>query len=76
MKKIKQSYTRRLIYKICQDTKEDMLSDSAEVLNPAELISTLEKKVLDISIATTASNTAYKMGTDTEKVLEERGKHP
>lgn len=74
--KIKQSYTRRLIYKICEDTQDDMLSESAEVLNPTELISALEKKVIDLNITTTSTNTVYKMGDKTEEVLKARAEHP
>ena len=53
-----------------------MISDSAEVLNPSELIGKLEKKVIDVSISATSSNEAYKMGDNTEEVLEARAKHP
>jgi replicative DNA helicase len=76
IEKIKQSYTRRMLYQIAIDTADFVKSDKAEVLNPAELVSFVETKISDLSVNTTSSDEVYKMGTDTEKVLEERAKTP
>ena len=74
--KIKQSYTRRMLLNIADNVKEFVLSDKAEVLNPTELINYIEQKITDLSVNTTTSDEVYKMGNDTEKVLEERAKNP
>lgn len=75
-KKVKQSYTRKLIYEICAETQQEMLSEKAQVLNPQELISSLEAKIIDLSVNNSASNEVYKMGDDTEKILRERAESP
>ena len=74
--KVKQSYTRRILYSICEDTKDFVLSDKSEVLNPTELIEKLESRVTDLSIASSNISDVYKMGTDTEAVLASRAEEP
>lgn len=76
VEKIKQSYTRKTLYQIAEDTMKFVLSDKSEVLNPAELVSHMETKLSDLAVNTTSSDEVYKMGTDTESVLAERAEHP
>lgn len=74
--KIKQSYTRKNIIKIAEESKLFALSEKAEVMNPSELIGHVEERLQSLSINTSTSNDVYKMGNDTERVLEERAKNP
>lgn len=74
--KIKQSYTRKSLFDISTDVREFVLSDKAEVLNPSELVSYAEQRITDLSSNATVDTAVYKMGTDTEQVLEERGSRP
>lgn len=76
IEKVKQSYTRRMLYGISEDVKTFVLSDKAEVLNPSELIGYAEKQLTDLSVNSTSSSEVYKMGDQTETVLAERGEHP
>lgn len=74
--KVKQSYTRRMLYNISTDVKDFVLDDEAETLNPQELIGYAERKVTDLSVNTSSNQEVYKMGDDTEKVLAERAETP
>lgn len=76
VEKIKQSYTRRMLYSIADNVSGFVKSDKAEVLNPSELISYVEEKLADLSVNSTTSNEVYKMGTTTDEVLKERAEHP
>jgi replicative DNA helicase len=76
VEKVKQSYTRRMLYRIASDLKEFVLSEKSEVLNPSELVSHVEQKINDLAVNTTSSDEVYKMGTDTEEVLNKRAEHP
>jgi replicative DNA helicase len=76
IEKLKQSYTRRTLYNVAKETMSFVLSDKAEILNPAELVSYIEEKIGDLAVNTTSSDEVYKMGTDTEAVLAERAEHP
>lgn len=76
MEKVKQSYTRRQLYQIGKEMQELVLSDKAEVMNPSELVGTVEGKLTDLSINNTQSEEVYKMGRDTEAVLNQRAETP
>lgn len=75
IEKIKQSYTRKILLNISENVKDFMLSDKAEVLNPSELISFAEQKIIDLSANTTSAE-VYKMGENTEEVLAKRAENP
>lgn len=74
--KLKQAYTRESLYKICEDTQEFLLSDKVEVLNPTEIIATLENKTIELTSNVSQTKDIYKMGTDTEEILELRAENP
>lgn len=74
--KVKQSYTRRMVYDICDTTKDFVLSERSEVLNPSEIISELESKITDLSVNSQSNNEVYKMGDDTEERLAQRAENP
>lgn len=74
--KVKQSYTRRMLYKITKEVQNFVISDGAAVLNPSELISYIETKINDLAINTTTSEEVYKMGDKTEEILAERAESP
>lgn len=76
IEKVKQSYTRRKLLNISDDLTKFIKSEKAEVLNPGELISFIEKKVNDLTVNISTSSEVYKMGDRTDEVLEERSKHP
>ena len=74
--KVKQSYTRRAVYDICEDTKSFVIGEQSEVLNPSEIIGELERKITDLSVSASDTTDVYKMGDETEEVLAERAEHP
>lgn len=74
--KVKQAYTRRMLYSICEDTQAFVLSDSSEVMNPSELIGEVEQRLSDLSVNTSNTSDVYKMGDDTESVLKQRAETP
>jgi replicative DNA helicase len=76
IEKVKQSYTRRMLMSISDNVKTFVLSDKAEVLNPSELISYVEKQITDLSVNATTTDEVYKMGDKTEEVLNQRAEHP
>jgi len=76
IEKIKQSYTRRMLFNISDKVKEFILSDKAEVLNPSELIDFASTKINDLAVNTATTEEVYKMGDATEEVLAQRAKTP
>lgn len=76
VEKVKQSYTRKLLYDIAEETKEFVLSEQAEVLNPSELMSFVETRITDANVDTQDMDEVYKMGDETEQILNERAETP
>ena len=74
--KLKQAYTRFMLCQICDDTKDFVLADKAEVLNPSEIIGQHENMVAELSNNVQQTKDIYKMGEDTEYVLEQRAENP
>lgn len=74
--KLKQAYTRFQLCQICDDTKDFVLTDKAEVLNPSEIIGQHENMVAELSNNVQQTKDIYKMGKDTEYVLEQRAENP
>lgn len=76
IEKLKQAYTRRMLYDIASDVTEFVLSSKAEVLNPSELIGYVEEKITNLSVNSTTTEEVYKMGDKTDEILKERAKTP
>lgn len=76
IQKIKQSYTRRSLINISENVKDFVISEKAEVLNPSEMITYVEQKINDLSIDTSSAKEVYKMGDNTEEVLNQRAENP
>ena len=74
--KIRQAHMRKMLYEICSETQSFVLSNASEVLNPTELLSNLETKVVDLSTKCTSSDDVYKMGDETDSVLAARAENP
>ena len=74
--KLKQAYTRFMLCQICDDTKDFVLTDTAEVSNPSEIIGQHENMVAELSNNVQQTKDIYKMGEDTEYVLEQRAENP
>lgn len=74
--KIKQSYTRKVLYEISEDMRQFVLSSKAEVLNPSELVAHAEQRITDLAVSASSSEEVYKMGDDTEQVLLDRAENP
>jgi replicative DNA helicase len=74
--KLKQAHMRRLILDACDTTIERVKSDSAERLNPTELLNILNEKVNNIEVYTSTKEEVYKMGNNTLEVLEKRIENP
>lgn len=76
IEKIKQSYTRKMLLDIADETKEFVMSDKAEVLNPSELMEFLEGRMTDANITSQEVDEVYKMGDSTDEVLKQRLENP
>lgn len=74
--KLKQAYTRHKLCEICADSEEFLLSDDTEVMNPTELISVVENKLVNLSSSVQQTKDIYKMGDRAEEILELRAEHP
>ena len=74
--KLKQAYTRYRLCEICDETKSFVLTDKAEVLNPSEILGQHESQLADLSNDVQQTKEIYKMGEDTERILEERMENP
>lgn len=74
--KLKQAYTKKELCEICEDSKEFLLSDKTEVMNPTELISVVGEKITDLSAKMQQSSDIYKMGTSADEILELRAENP
>lgn len=76
IEKIKQSYTRRMLNYIAVDVQNFVQSSKAEILNPSELIHYVEEKITDLGVNSQSVEDVYKMGDDTEAVLDQRAESP
>ena len=76
IEKIKQGYTRKMMYEIADDVKEFVLSNKADVLNPSEIVGYAEQKIMDLNVNSSSHDDVYKMGENTEVVLEQRAENP
>ncbi len=74
--KLKQAYTRNQMYLICEESQEYILSSKTEVLNPAEIINSVENKILELSNTVQQTKEIYKMGDDAEEILKIRSENP
>lgn len=74
--KLLQAYTRRNICDMCFDIQQEMLNEKSDTLNPDELVGRVEHGVNELCVTNTSAKDAYKMGDDTERILEERAKTP
>lgn len=74
--KLKQAYTKDELYKICDENKAFLMSDKTEVMNPTELITDFEIKINDLNNKVQQTSDIYKMGSDSERVLELRANTP
>jgi len=76
VEKVKQSWTRKLLYDLAEDTMAFVVSDKAEVLNPSELMSFVETRITDANVDSKDIEEVYKMGDNTEQVLNDRAERP
>lgn len=76
IEKIQQSHIRKMLYNTAEETKSFVLSDKAEVLNPTELIAYVEEKIETIQGVFVNDTQLYKMGDETESVLQQRAANP
>ena len=74
--KVRQSYTRRNLHVLADKVMKFVSSDDAEVLNPSELIGYAEEKINELSVSSTTTEEVYKMGDDTEEILQQRSETP
>lgn len=74
--KVKQTWTRRELYDICERGKEYMLSEDSETKNPSELVGGIEEKVTDVANSSVGENGAEKLGEGLRDRLRERAERP
>jgi replicative DNA helicase len=76
VKKLKQTYTRRELCNISIEVLEEMLDDKTKVLNPSELIGTVQDKLDDISVRESNMQEVHKMGEGLEERLRKLAENP
>lgn len=76
VKKLKQTYTRRELCNISIEVLEEMLDDKTKVLNPTELITTVQEKIDDISVRESNIQEVHKMGEGIEERIRKRAENP
>lgn len=69
IKKLKQTYTRRKIIELSERNINLMVSNDSKVLNPGELVGTVQKEIDDLGEEASGANEVYVMGTDLEERL-------
>lgn len=74
--KVKQAYTRRKIYEVCETVQKEMLTEKSETLNPLELLSIPNKLINSLNTQITTTTEVYKMGDETDQILKERAETP
>jgi len=76
IEKIKQGYTRKMMYEIAENIKNFVMSNRADILNPSEIVGYAEQKITDLNVNSRDTDDVYKMGAETEEVLAERAENP
>ena len=74
--KLKQAYTKYKLYQICEDKMSFYLSDETEVMNPTELVESLEMDLNELNAKVQQTTEVYKMGDDAEETLQRRAEFP
>lgn len=74
--KLKQAYTRYKLCNICNDSRDFLLSDKTEIMNPTEIMSYFDERLSELSNSVQQTKEIYKMGDDAEAVLAERAENP
>jgi replicative DNA helicase len=76
IKKLKQTYTRRELCNISIEVLDEMLDDKTKVLNPNELITTVQNKIDDISVKESNVQEVHKMGEGLEERIKALSENP
>lgn len=76
VEKVMQSYTRKMMYNIAESVRDFVISEKSAVLNPSEIISFAEQRIADLGVNTQGDDDVYKMGDNTEEVLNVRATSP
>ena len=76
IEKLKQSYTRKMLLNISQNIHSFVISEKAEILNPSELLHYAINQLDDLKVNILTTEDAYKMGDNTEEILNERADNP
>lgn len=74
--KLKQAYARAKLIDICEESKNKILSEEAEVMNPSEILGVVSEKLSTLSNTIQQTKEIYKMGDSAEKILEYRAENP
>lgn len=76
VKKLKQTYTRRKLCSISLEILDEMLDDKVKVLNPSELISTVQEKIDDVAVEESSISEVHKVGDGLMERLKLRAENP
>ena len=74
--KLKQAYTKYKLCEICAESEEFLLSDKTEIMNPTELVSVVENKLVDLTSSVQQTKDIYKMGDRADEILSIRAENP
>lgn len=74
--KLKQAYTRQKVYNICEESKDMLLTDKTEVMNPTEIVGVVENQLVELISSVQQTKEIYKMGDNADEVLERRAETP
>ena len=74
--KLKQAYTKYKLCEICAESEDFLLSDKTEVMNPTELVSIVEDKLINLTASVQQTKDIYKMGDRADEILSIRAENP
>lgn len=74
--KLKQAYTKAKLYDICRNKMDFYLTDKTEVMNPTELVESLETDLSELTTKVQKVTEVYKMGSSAEEILKLRAENP
>jgi replicative DNA helicase len=76
IKKLKQTFTRRKLMEMAENVQTNMTSEDSKILNPAELVGTVQRDLDDIATSANETEEVYKMGSELDAKLQALAENP
>lgn len=76
IKKLKQTFTRRKLIELAEMAKAKMLDDASKVLNPSELVGSIQQDLDEVGTEAVQTDEVYEMGSMAEERLAVMAENP